>query len=139
MKEYRIIPALDVADLETALRLVCRTAGRASVYGYKLGFALGLAYGLPETVRRIREWTDKPLIYDHQKAATDIPDTGALFADVLKRAGIDEAILFRSSKEVGADGIDALEGMPLSALTGRVHSIGVETAGADGIEFFARV
>jgi len=37
MKEYRIIPALDVADLETALRLVCRTAGRASVYGYKLG------------------------------------------------------------------------------------------------------
>ena len=94
MKEYRIIPALDVADLETALRLVCRTAGRASVYGYKLGFALGLAHGLPETVRRIREWTDKPLIYDHQKAATDIPDTGALFADVLQRAGIDEAILF---------------------------------------------
>ena len=94
MKEYRIIPALDVADLEAALRLVCRTAGRASVYGYKLGFALGLAYGLPETVRRIREWTDKPLIYDHQKAATDIPDTGALFADVLQQAGIDEAILF---------------------------------------------
>ena len=31
MKEYRIIPALDVADLEAALRLVCRTAGRASV------------------------------------------------------------------------------------------------------------
>ena len=94
MKEYRIIPALDLADLETALRLVCRTAGRASVYGYKLGFALGLAHGLPESVRRIREWTDKPLIYDHQKAATDIPDTGALFADVLKAAGIDEAILF---------------------------------------------
>ena len=86
MKEYRIIPALDTADLEAALRLTCRVAGRASVYGFKLGFALGLGYGLPETVRRIREWTDKPLIYDHQKAATDIPDTGALFADVLKRA-----------------------------------------------------
>ena len=93
-KEYRIIPALDTAELDVALRLVCRTAGRESVYGYKLGFALGLGHGLPETVRRIREWTDKPLIYDHQKAATDIPDTGALFAEVMKTAGINEAILF---------------------------------------------
>ena len=93
-KEYRIIPALDTADLEAALRLVCRVAGRGSVYGFKLGFALGLGHGLPETVRRIREWTDKPLIYDHQKAATDIPDTGALFGDVMKMAGINEVILF---------------------------------------------
>jgi len=93
-KEYRIIPALDTPDLDAALRLVCRTAGRASVYGYKLGFALGLGHGLPAVVRRIREWTDKPLIYDHQKAATDIPDTGALFGDVMKQAGIDEVILF---------------------------------------------
>lgn len=93
-KQYRIIPALDTTDLEAALRLVCRTAGRQSVYGYKLGFALGLSHGLPETVRRIREWTDKPLIYDHQKAATDIPDTGALFGDVMKNAGITEVILF---------------------------------------------
>jgi orotidine-5'-phosphate decarboxylase len=93
-KQYRIIPALDTADLEAALRLVCRVAGRESVHGFKLGFALGLGHGLPETVRRIREWTDKPLIYDHQKAATDIPDTGALFGDVMKRAGIDEVILF---------------------------------------------
>ena len=93
-KEYKIIPALDVTDLDVALRLVCRTAGRKSVYGYKLGFALGLFHGLPEAVRRIREWTDKPLIYDHQKAATDIPDTGALFGDVMKKAGIDEVILF---------------------------------------------
>jgi orotidine-5'-phosphate decarboxylase len=93
-KHYRIIPALDVADLDQALRLVCRVAGRESVYGFKLGFSLGLGYGLPETVRRIREWTDKPLIYDHQKAATDIPDTGQLFGDVMKKAGITEVILF---------------------------------------------
>lgn len=93
-KEIRFIPALDTPDLDTALRLVSRVADRKSVYGFKLGFALGLGHGLPETVRRIREWTDKPLIYDHQKAATDIPDTGALFGDVMKTAGIDEVILF---------------------------------------------
>ena len=46
-KEYRIIPALDTAELDVALRLVCRTAGRESVYGYKLGFALGLATAYP--------------------------------------------------------------------------------------------
>lgn len=93
-KEYRIIPALDTPDLDAAVRLVSRTAGRDSVYGFKLGFALGLGHGLPETVRRIREHTDKPLIYDHQKAATDIPATGALFGDVMKTAGINEVILF---------------------------------------------
>jgi len=93
-KQFQFIPALDTADLDVALQLVCRVAGRPSIYGFKLGFSLGLSSGLPETVRRIREWTDKPLIYDHQKAATDIPDTGALFANVLKTSGIDEAILF---------------------------------------------
>ena len=93
-KEYRIIPALDTVDLAAALRLVCKVAGREAVHGFKLGFALGLGHGLPEAVRRIRGLTDKPLIYDHQKAATDIPDTGALFGDVMKMAGIDEVILF---------------------------------------------
>ena len=30
---------------------------------------------------------------------------------------VDEAVLFRSPKPIGADGIDALEGLPLTALT----------------------
>jgi diaminohydroxyphosphoribosylaminopyrimidine deaminase/5-amino-6-(5-phosphoribosylamino)uracil reductase len=34
---------------------------------------------------------------------------------------VDEAILFRSPKTVGADGIDALEGLPLTALTQSPH------------------
>lgn len=93
-KSYHLIPALDTPDLDTAIQLVQKVADRPSVYGFKLGFSLGLGFGLPETVRRIREHTDKPLIYDHQKAATDIPDTGPLFAGVLQRAGIGEAILF---------------------------------------------
>lgn len=93
-KEYRLIPALDTAELEPSLRVVRAVDACDFVYGYKIGFSLGLGYGLPEVVARIREISNKPIIYDHQKAATDIPDTGTLFADVMARAGINEVILF---------------------------------------------
>jgi diaminohydroxyphosphoribosylaminopyrimidine deaminase / 5-amino-6-(5-phosphoribosylamino)uracil reductase len=53
---------------------------------------------------------------------------------------VDEAVLFRSTRSVGADGIDALEGLPLAALTssprlGRVKS---ERLGADICDVFER-
>jgi diaminohydroxyphosphoribosylaminopyrimidine deaminase/5-amino-6-(5-phosphoribosylamino)uracil reductase len=51
---------------------------------------------------------------------------------------VDEAALFRSARTVGSDGIDALEGMPLETLTGRLTSLGRETVGEDSVEFFAR-
>lgn len=92
-KKLGLIPALD-CDLEKAVEIVAKVDAVEGVYGYKVGFVLGLGYGLPEVVRRIREKSKKPVIYDHQKAATDIPDTGAAFARTLAKAGIDEAILF---------------------------------------------
>jgi diaminohydroxyphosphoribosylaminopyrimidine deaminase/5-amino-6-(5-phosphoribosylamino)uracil reductase len=54
---------------------------------------------------------------------------------------VDAAILFRSPKELGADAIDALEGMPLSALTRSPHlkSLGFEPVGRDTVEIFERV
>jgi diaminohydroxyphosphoribosylaminopyrimidine deaminase/5-amino-6-(5-phosphoribosylamino)uracil reductase len=51
---------------------------------------------------------------------------------------VDEAVLFRSPKVIGPDGIDALEGLPLSALTGKLASQGREPVGDDSVEFFAR-
>jgi diaminohydroxyphosphoribosylaminopyrimidine deaminase/5-amino-6-(5-phosphoribosylamino)uracil reductase len=53
---------------------------------------------------------------------------------------VDEAALLRSPNAIGADGIAALEGLPLSALTQsqRLHAAGTERAGADTIELFAR-
>ena len=93
-KRYQLIPALDTTDLGRAEALVDQLGDLGFVYGFKLGFALGLTAGLPEVVRRLRARTDKPLIYDHQKAGTDIPDTGRLFARTLAESGIDEAILF---------------------------------------------
>jgi len=55
---------------------------------------LGLTFGLPRVTEVIRSISSKPIIYDHQKAATDIPDTGKLFVRVMKESGIDEVILF---------------------------------------------
>jgi diaminohydroxyphosphoribosylaminopyrimidine deaminase/5-amino-6-(5-phosphoribosylamino)uracil reductase len=54
---------------------------------------------------------------------------------------VDEAALFRSPITIGPNGIDALEGLPLEALTGskRLALRGEETFGPDKVEFFARV
>ncbi|MBI4127026.1 MAG: orotidine 5'-phosphate decarboxylase [Deltaproteobacteria bacterium] len=94
MKQDRsLIPACDV-DAATYEALLKATADIDGVGGYKLGFMLGLSLGLPRAVEIARKYTTKPLIYDHQKAGTDIPDTGKGFARVCKRSGIDAVILF---------------------------------------------
>jgi orotidine-5'-phosphate decarboxylase len=93
-KRWSIVPALDVLDLDVMERVVASLADHPFVHGYKLGFSVGLTHGLPRAVELIRKHSDKPVIYDHQKAATDIPATGKLFASVMTAAGIDEVILF---------------------------------------------
>jgi diaminohydroxyphosphoribosylaminopyrimidine deaminase/5-amino-6-(5-phosphoribosylamino)uracil reductase len=53
---------------------------------------------------------------------------------------VDAAALLRGPAAIGADGIDALEGMPLTVLTAspRLTRRGIETVGADVIETFER-
>jgi diaminohydroxyphosphoribosylaminopyrimidine deaminase/5-amino-6-(5-phosphoribosylamino)uracil reductase len=53
---------------------------------------------------------------------------------------VDEAVLSRGPNPIGPDGIDALEAMPLTALTDspRLHSRGIETVGEDTVETFER-
>jgi len=92
-----VIPACDVSSLEQFESLVRQTADIEGIGAYKLGFELALGYGLPKVVETAKKYTDKPLIYDHQKAGTDIPDTGKNFAKVVKNAGIDAVILFPQS------------------------------------------
>lgn len=89
-----IIPALDTTDIVVAENIVKETTALPFIGAYKVGFSLGLKYGLPRVVERLRHYSDLPIIYDHQKAATDIPDTGDLFASILTDAGISMAILF---------------------------------------------
>ncbi len=51
---------------------------------------------------------------------------------------VDEAVLLRADKTIGETGIDALEGMPLGALTEHMQSRGSEQLGADTLETFER-
>jgi orotidine-5'-phosphate decarboxylase len=92
-----VIPACDVNTLEEFRKLVSETHDIKKIGGYKIGFTLALGFGLPSVVKTIREFTDLPIIYDHQKAGTDIPDTGDKFAEVCKKAGVDAVILFPQS------------------------------------------
>jgi orotidine-5'-phosphate decarboxylase len=88
-----IIPALDV-NLAAAEKIVRETCRSEFVSAYKVGFYLAMKSGLPQVVQTLRKYTDKPIIYDHQKACTDIPDTGELFVSACVDAGIDAAIYF---------------------------------------------
>lgn len=66
---------------------------------------------------------------------------GPTVAAALVRADlVDAAVLFRSPQPIGADGIDALAGLPLAALTqsARLKAMGAETFGADTAEWFER-
>jgi len=54
---------------------------------------------------------------------------------------VDEATLFRSPHPIGADGVDALEGLPLTALTQspQLKLVASEAVGGDTVDWFERV
>ena len=68
-------------------------------------------------------------------------ESGPVLAAALLRADlVDEAVLFRSPKLIGPEGLDALDGLPLSALTHSplLKAVGGETREADTVEAFER-
>ena len=93
-QEKSIIVACDVPTIEEFEELIKQTANVDGIGGYKIGFELALDYGLKKVVEIAKKYTDKTLIYDHQKAGTDIPDTGKNFAMICKKAGVDAIIIF---------------------------------------------
>jgi orotidine-5'-phosphate decarboxylase len=120
-KVRKVIPALDVTDLGQLEALIKKIANADPIYGYKVGFSLGLTFGLPKVVEIIKTISDKPVIYDHQKAATDIPDTGKLFAKVMKESGIDEVILFPQAGPATLEGwVDGVKDQNLKVIVGGI-------------------
>jgi len=52
---------------------------------------------------------------------------------------VDEAVLVRSEKTIGEGGIAPLEGLPLEALTDRLHARAKEHLGSDTLESYERL
>jgi diaminohydroxyphosphoribosylaminopyrimidine deaminase / 5-amino-6-(5-phosphoribosylamino)uracil reductase len=68
-------------------------------------------------------------------------EAGPILAAALVRADlVDAAAVFRAPAPIGPDGIDALDALPLSALTRspRLASIGSEVVGVDVVEMYER-
>lgn len=95
--EYGVIISCDVESLSILENLLRGTLDIEGMVGYKVGCILALRYGLPEVVKTIRKYSNSPVIYDHQKAGTDIPMTAPDFAKVCKNAGVESVIVFPQS------------------------------------------
>ncbi len=87
-----IIPSCDVPNLKLLDKLVKETCNIEGIGAYKIGLELVIRYGIKEVIKAIRKRTKLPIIYDHQKAATDIPDLGEKFMKAIN--GVDAVILF---------------------------------------------
>lgn len=117
-RDKSVIPAADV-EAEKFAELIEKTCLVEGIGGYKVGLALALEKGLPWVVGNVKEFTDLPVIYDHQKGGTDIPDMGTTFAKVCKKAGVDAIILFPfGGAKTERDWIKASQDAGLTVLVG---------------------
>lgn len=96
-RERGIVIAADVADLDELQRLTSLATRHESVVAMKVGFSLVIPFGLAKVIRTIVETCSLPVIYDHQKAGSDIPQTADLFARQCRAAGAGAVIVFPSS------------------------------------------
>ena len=87
-----IIPSLDVSTLAQLRKVVSSTCDVKGIGAYKIGFELVIPFGMVKVCEEIRKITKLPIIYDHQKAATDIPDMGEKFVSAC--ADADSIIFF---------------------------------------------
>jgi orotidine-5'-phosphate decarboxylase len=95
-----IVIACDVQTIKKFKNLIEQTYDVDRIGGYKIGSILVIRYGLPKLVQIIRQFTDLPVIYDHQKAMTDIPDLSEQFVTAVRDSGADALIGFPQSGPV---------------------------------------
>lgn len=90
-----VIVALDSTNLTQVEKLIKDTANHPIISGFKIGAAIALKVGIEAVVEEIEaENSNLSIIYDHQKAGTDIPETCDDFMFVLSDCGISHVILF---------------------------------------------
>lgn len=93
-KKYGIIIACDVDSLDAFRSIVEMSHCQEGVVGYKIGFSLALRFGLKKVTEIARNLSNLSVIYDHQKAGTDIPQMGEPFAKCCSDCGISGVIIF---------------------------------------------
>ncbi|MGX9429589.1 MULTISPECIES: orotidine 5'-phosphate decarboxylase / HUMPS family protein [Bradyrhizobium] len=102
--EMGIVPALDIDSHDQLEQVVRETSNREGVAGYKLGLTSVMRFGLKESMRRLRDLTDLPILYDHQKAGPDMPDMATKYTAMCKDADVDGLILFPVAGPTAVDG-----------------------------------
>jgi len=93
-RDYGLVLAADVSSLEELKRTVEVCAEFPEVVAIKIGCTLALRYGLPAAVSTIKQMSTFHILYDHQKAATDIPQMGQSFMEACRDSGVQTVILF---------------------------------------------
>jgi len=92
-----LVVSCDVS-YEALPSLVAETSKVEGVAAYKVGSLLALQVGLPlvrrEVVRAAQDSYRLRIIYDHQKAGTDIPQMAEPLLDVCVRSGVHSTIIF---------------------------------------------
>lgn len=117
-REKSVIVAADV-EPDRLANLVKGTCGVEGIGGYKIGLVLALTEGLPSVVNAVREQSEFPIIYDHQKAGNDIPEMGTPFARTCRKAGVNAVILFPfGGGKTAPDWIKACQDQDLGVLVG---------------------
>ena len=112
-----VIPSCDVDSLEKLNQLVKSTCNVKGIGAYKIGFELVIRFGMGKVVKIIRKHSKLPIIYDHQKAGTDIPDMGLKFMRACK--GADAVILFpQAGPETETAWIKAAQSAKMNVIIG---------------------
>lgn len=90
-----IIAACDVEDLKALEELIRAISDLEFIAGYKVGSSLAIQYGLNRVCRIVKRFSRLPIIYDHQKYGTDIPEIcGEVQLRAVKASGVEGLIIF---------------------------------------------
>jgi orotidine-5'-phosphate decarboxylase len=94
-KNHGIVLACDVYEINDFRDLVKETCSLDFIVGYKIGIRLVLTHGIASILRIAQSYTKLPVIYDHQKFGTDIPEVcSGKILKILEKAGVSGLVVF---------------------------------------------
>ena len=118
-----IVLSADVGELSEIRAVAALARESGQVVALKVGVSTVLRFGLPAVANAVRAETDVPIIYDHQKAGTDIPRLGRLFAAACAEAEVTALIIFPHAGPLTLRGfVEAAQEAGLVPIVGLVMS-----------------